>query len=319
MIKQIPCMCFFLLLGCCVVFADGQKTYDSARIPFDGLTGTMDDFLMSKPKARLRLGSLYFNPDDFLEQDMAHIFNCDDAIDKYLTDNAEGYYEQLAAVLEERITDNIKDKSAFGRVIVDASEKDNIIVISFMVHLVKSVVLPIYADAVNSDVKASTSIACAIEYNVSFELTVDSDKVNKNETLAGTSLRLDEYSLEIKPIEDALDTNATVVYKDTFYQMPLSEHTVTAYFNWIIAGESEISDERPSLSYEQLSKGEYQWEAGANAHLAITGEWANPDPDDDTKLELSFDVYDSTSPEYQAINITDDEGTKEFAIKSLQN
>jgi len=307
-----------VLLSCGIsAFSDQGNGASSIKITYNGLTGTICDLLETRPKARIVLGSCHMDPADIVEKSIDRIFDCDEVSNKYLTENDECYYEQLAEIIKEKISDNVMDKTACVYVMVDASEDRSIVTISVAMNYSKTVILPVYVDSANSELKVSFSIPCSIEYDISFSVEVDSEKVNADDKLNGSSVRLDDYTLNIKPYEGEWDYTATVVYNNSLYELELEEHSIEAYANWTLTDDNENNDEEaPKITYEQLSAGDYRWDIGARSHLSFSGKAKNL-PGQDETLEISVDIDDTMDIEDQRIAVTDEEGSREFGIKVM--
>lgn len=308
-----------ILLSCGIsLFSDQGNGASSKKIPFNGLSGTICDMLETRPKARIALGSSRMDPEDIVEKSIDRIFDCDEVANKYLTENDECYYEQLAEIIKEKISDNVMDKTACVYVMVDASGDGSIVTISVAMNYSKTAILPVYIDSANSELKVSFSIPCSIEYDISFSVEVDSEKVNADDKLNGSSVRLDDYTLNIKPYEDEWDYTATVAYNNSLYELELEEHSIEAYANWTLTDDNENNDEEaPKITYEQLSAGDYRWDIGAMSHLSFSGKAKNL-PGQDETLEISVDIDDTMDIEDQRIAVTDEEGSREFGIKVLE-
>jgi hypothetical protein len=306
-----------LLLCCGTAFPEQQSINDSKAIPFNGLTGTITALLGSKPKARIQLGSYSISPDEIVEKSINQIFDCDNPVNKYLTENDECYYGQLAEIIKEKINDNVMDKTARVYIIVDASEDSNIATISIAVNYSKNAILPVYVDSINSELKVSLAIPCTIEYSASLTIEVDSDRVNNDENLKGISIGVDNYEISIKSYEDDWNYAATMVYNDILYELPLQEHSINAYFDWMLLDNKGYDEERPRITYEQLSKGDYRWESESISNISFSGKANNNIMDEDETLEVSITLDNTISIEDQKIEVTDEEGTREFAINQL--
>jgi len=314
--KKILLLCL-LLCGSAVFTEQPDNTY-SKKIPFNGLTGTITDLLGSKPNARIPVGSCYINPDEIVEKSIDTIYDCDEMVNKYLTGNDECYYGQLAEIIKEKINNNVLDKTACVYVIADASEESNVSTISIAVNYSKNAILPVYIDTISSELKVSFAIPCTIEYNVSFIIEVDSDKVNDDDKLRGTSIGVESYTINIKPYEGDWNCAATIVYNNTIYELSLQEYTINAYINWMLLDNNEYNGETPQITYEQLSTGDYKWDIGSISYLSFSGEINNTMIDTDGIIEVSMAIDDTIDIEDQRIEITDEEGTKELAIKRLE-
>jgi len=311
-------LALLVLLSCGIsVFSDQGNSASSRKIPFNGLTGTICDLLKTKPKARILLGSCRMDPGDIVEKSIDKIFDCDEVSNKYLTENDECYYERLAEIIKEKIGDNIMDKTACVYVMVDASEDGSIATISIAVNYSKNAILPVYIDTANSELKVSFAMPCVIEYDISFSVEVDSEKVNADDKLNGTSIKIDNYTVNIKPYEDEWNYTATLAYNNALYEVKLEEHSIQAYANWTLVDDHGNDEEAPKITYEQLSTGDYRWDIGSMSYLSFSGKVNSP-PGQDEMLELSAAIDDSMNIEDQGIEVTDEEGTRELGIKVVE-
>jgi hypothetical protein len=314
--KGVVLLCF--LLCCGAAFPEQPCVEDSKAIPFNGLTGTISGLLGSKPTVRIPVGSCYLNPEDFLESGIDQIYDCDDPVNKYLTENDECYYGQLAEIIKERINDNIRDKSACVYVIVDATEDGNIATISIAASYNKNAILPVYIDSANSELKLSLVLPCSIEYNASFSIEVDSEKVNSGDNLEGTSIRVDNYEISIKSYEDDWEQAATMVYNNALYELPLHEHSIDASINWMLRSGGGHDEESPRITYEQLSTGDFEWDVESMSDISFSGKASGRALDEDERLEVSVTIDASTSAEDRKVEVTDEEGTRDLAIRQLE-
>lgn len=314
--KTIISLFLFLILS--FAFSEDRVQVQSAKIPFRGLTGTITDLLKARPKTRIQLGSYYLKPEDFMEQNIDEIFDCDEVGNAYLSSSDDVYYERFADVISEEISNGIQDKSATAHVLVDASAEGDIITISFAVNYTKNAILPLYFDTVNSDFKLSASINCVIEYQITFDIELDADRVNNDDMLNGTNITLYACSIEIKPIEDDSPTTARVVYNDTFYDIALGDEYINAAIYWRLPGDV-VDDvvEPQKITYEQLKNGDYQWDVGYLSNLEFTGTSISDESEETETIEISVDFDNTTSVEFQKIHVTDRDGTKELLVKKL--
>lgn len=313
--KRVVLLCF--LLCCGAEFAEQPGVDDPKAIPFDGLTGTISGLLGSKPTVRIPVGSYCLNPEDFLESGIDQIYDCDDPVNAYLSENDECYYGQLAEIIKEKINDNIRDKSACVHVIVDASEDGDIATISIAASYSKNAILPVYIDSANSELKLSLALPCSIEYNASFTIEVDSGKVNNGASLEGTSISVDNCEITIKSCEDDWAYAAAMVYNDALYELPLQEHSIDASISWMLRNGGGYDEESPRITYEQLSAGDFEWDVESMSDISFSGKASGSALDEDERLEVSVTIGDSTSAEDRKVEVTDEEGTRDLAIRQL--
>lgn len=307
-----------ILLSSIFLFSEEQDALYSKKIPFNGLTGTITDLLASRPKAKIPLGSFYINPDDIVEKNIYRIYDCDDLVNKYLTENDECYYGELAEIIKESISNNVSDKTACVYVIADASEENNAVTINIAINYSKNVILPVYIDTITSELKVSFTIPCTIEYNVSLNIEIDSNKINNDDRLEGISIALESYSINIKPYEDDWNYTATAVYRNEIYELTLKEYSINAYINFMLLANNECDEETPQITYEELSNGNYKWDIGSVSYLSFSGKNNNHLADEGETFEVNMSMDDTSSSDNQYIAITDEDGTKELAIKQLQ-
>lgn len=316
--KNLVTTLLFLSLGFASSFSEELVRVASPKIPFTGLTGTVTELLNARPKAAIPLGSYYLDPEELVAENANAIFTCDEAGNAYLSGEGEVYYERFSDVLSDEISKNVMEKFASGHVLVNASADGDIITISFDVQCTQNSILPLYFDTANSFLKVSAGIECVIDYQIAFDLELDSEIVNGDEMLKGVNITLHECSLEIKAIEGDSRNTAKVMYDNGFHDVLLGDESVSLYMNWRLLGNGEDTGEPQKITYERLENGDYAWSLASLYDMSFSGMSVGDEGDGTAVFELFIDIDDSADSENQLIRVIDTEGPKEFRVRQLR-
>jgi len=316
--KSKKCTMLFILLSCSsLVFSLGPSDTASIKIPYDGLTGTIENLLKSRETTKVVIGSYGYCIEDFIDDDINELYSCDSLLNEYLENNDNCNYERLSEIIRENIVNHIDDKSATLYVFSDASEEGNNVYISIGLNFNKKILLPFYLETDNGEVKVSLTIPCTIECNVLMNLDVDSDKVINDSALRGTSISIDQFEISIQLCEDEWDRKGCVLYEDNLYVLSVLEHTVNIDLYWFLCDKEGNYLEDEKTTYEQLSNGDYKWILNSISEVAILGEISTELEDDENNLKINYVSSDLIIQQQGFINIVDDEGSRDLNIKKL--
>lgn len=102
-----------ILLACGgLAFPVGPDAAASRKIPYDGLTGTIEKLLRARETPKVVLGSYGYSIEDFIDDDINELFRCDSQLAEYLNGDESCDYEHFSAIIEEAIRAALDDKSA---------------------------------------------------------------------------------------------------------------------------------------------------------------------------------------------------------------
>lgn len=311
------CAILFMLISCSsFAFSLGLSNTASIKIPYDGLTGTIENLLKSREKTKVVIGSCGYCIEDFIDN-INELYSCDSLLNEYLENNENCNYEQLSEIIRENIIRHIDDKSATLYIFSDASEEGNNVYISIGLNYKKKVLLPFYLETDNGEVKVSLTIPCEIEFNILVNIKVESDKVINDSALRGTSISIDQFKISIQSGEDEWDRKGCVLYKDNLYAISILENNVNIDLYWFLCDKEGNYIEDEKTTYEQLSNGEYKWILYSISEFTIIGEIFTEIENDENNLRINYSSNDLITQQQGFINIVDDEGSRDLNIKQF--
>jgi hypothetical protein len=316
--KKITCSLLLVLLACGgLAFPAEPGATASKKIPYDGLTGTIEKLLRAREIPEVVLGSYGYSVEDFIDDDINELFSCDSSLAEYLNGDGTCYYEHFSSIIEDSIRAALDDKSATAYAIVDASEEGSRVDLSIAIEYSKNLLLPIYLETVDGEVKASFAIPSTIRFGVSMSLEIDSDKVLADSVLKGTAIGIDRFEISIEPYEDAGKSEASVLYNNDLCGFTMLDNAAIISLNWNLCDKEGNYLGDSKLTYEQLCDGEYTWMLDAMSDVAISGKVATAAPDDEGEVEISYFSSDLINQTPYSIRITDAGESWEVDIRRL--
>ena len=315
--KSKTCSLLLVLLCGSLAFPVEPGDAASRKIPYDGLTGTIEKLLRAREVPKVVLGSYGYAIEGFIDDDINELFSCDSLLAEYLNTDESCDYEHFSAIIEDAIQAALDDKSASAYAFVNASEEGNRVYLSIAIEYSKNLLLPIYLETVNGEVKASFAIPSTIRFDVSMNLEIDSDKVLADSVLRGTAIGIDRFAISIEPYEDEWKSEASILYKNDLYDFTLLEKAATVDLSWTLCDKEGNYLEDTKLTYEQLGNGEYSWVLSAMGEIAISGKASTAAQDDEEAVEISYSSSDLINQTPYSINITDADESRDIDIRRL--
>jgi len=314
---KTPSILLLLVASVSLAFAAGPEDAASPKIPYEGLTGTIVELLRVREVPTILLGSNGYRIEDFIDDDIDELYSCDAALSEYLGSDEPCNYERLSAIIEDAILAALDDKSAAAFAIVEASEDGNTISLSIALEYSKNILLPIYLETIEGEVKASCAIPSALRFSVAMSLVVDSDTVLNESVLSGTSIGIDSLTMSVKPTESDWKAEASLLYQDELAALTLAESKVDIDLYWNLCDAEGGYLEDRKLSYEELGRGEYRWVQDTIGEIALSGTIATGADEDAGVIEFSYASSDLREQIPYSIRLVEDGLGRDLAIRRL--
>ncbi len=185
-----------------VAFPAGPTPAVPQRIPFNGLTGTLENIIESRPNQKIAIGSYSVLVDDLVDDDIAGLSACDTALNSYLDENEECSYGRFSDIIRQTITDNFNDKSGFLHADVEVSEEDaSTIHISIAIEYGRTMLLPVHIETVDGEVKVSFTVPCTVEYNMAANIDIDSGRILNGTEGQGVYIGVEYFGISLKSFD----------------------------------------------------------------------------------------------------------------------
>jgi hypothetical protein len=259
------------------------------HVKYSGLTKTLVNLLKTRSPENLVLGASEISMENFIDTDIASLFDCDSVINKYLSDAGEGAtYEMLSYALKNTIQDRFKGEDGTLFVNVSSDTTSDGMFINFSVYRDRPVSIPIVLNASDTSFSTSFDTACTVKFESDIDLFINTRKVNSGPGKDGVQIRINKLQFELTSVTDEeehtddTDCQETEINDSSRY-IPKPLKTIPFYLRgqeytaaarcfsiyaisyWYLTPSDatdfvEDEGECYTLSYKQLEKGQFRWD-----------------------------------------------------------
>ena len=124
--KKNTIICVLLFISS-LIFSFEQNTHPAGNTAYNGLFGTLENILETRPPAKVKLGSFCFDVENIIDDNLNGLFSCDLLLGEYLNNNEYCTYDQLSYIIEEYLYNNIEDKTGSLYTYVNVSEDESMV------------------------------------------------------------------------------------------------------------------------------------------------------------------------------------------------
>ena len=271
----------------------------------------------TRPPAKVKLGSFCFDVENIIDDNLNGLFSCDLLLGEYLNNNEYCTYDQLSYIIEEYLYNNIEDKTGSLYTYVNVSEDESMVFFTIELNYSKNLILPVFIYTIYGEVKASFSIPCTVEYNISVNIELDSDIINNDSVLKGSAIGIEQLSINIKPFGEECFNTAAVFYNNELYELAITENVIYVDLNWYLCDNNGNSLGDDKLTYEQLTEGCFKWVYCTESSLTFSAESYMPEIENEKRLLVYLTSNDLINPQEQFIYIYDYEDSYTFSIRDF--
>jgi hypothetical protein len=308
-----------LLLCARVAFSLDPALAIPERIPLNGLTGTLENIIKSRPNHKIAIGSYSVLVDDLVDDDIAALITCDTALNAYLNESEECNYWQFSEIIRRTIADNFNDKSGFLHADVEASEEDaSAIYISIAIEYGRTMLLPVHIETVDGELKVSFTVPCTVEYSMAVNFEIDSEQVLNGTEGQGVSIEIEYLTINLKTVDGEWNHKLDIVHMDNVYAVSISDFDVDASFNWYLRGLEGDDPDAGCLSYERLGNGEYSWQLDAWSGMSFSISTDETDDENILAIALRYGSDDLSASQDHYIEMDDGYEVSRVPIRPLE-
>jgi hypothetical protein len=296
MFKTSLLILIFIIRSSGLISANDQlpDTTRNTGVPFTGLTKTLANLLKIRTPETILLGAYEIDPEKLIDDDLAEVFDCDSVIMQYLSDEEEiATYEMLSYEMRQTIESRLTNEESFLYVDVMSDTTASGMFFNITVNMSRPVSIPVVFNASDSSFYTAFDTTCTVEFNADIDLFVDAELALKDSASRATTIRINNFTTELYSVPwdefeyyecfdcDWDSINYSALTEDSLKVIPFiindipfnaSEVCFVLYAKtfWYLSPSDPNSyftdeGETPVLSFEQIEKGEFNWE---KSHLS---------------------------------------------------
>ena len=258
-------------------------------VPFTGLTKTLTSLLNTRPSSTIFLGANEISPENLVDDNIAAVFDCDSVIGAYLSEAGEGAtYEMLAYEMSNTIESRFIYDDGFLYVNIFPEAAGDSMHFNISISRGLQVSVPVVFNASDSSFSAAFDTTCTIEFNADIDLFVDAGLALKDPASRATSIRINTFTVELysTPWDDfeyhgcfdcdwsEIDYQAMTEDQSRLFPFIINKRQYKASHKcfvlyaksfWYLSPAdtpvfTEDEETNPTLSFEQIEKGNFTWE-----------------------------------------------------------
>ncbi len=290
---QIRLFLTVLLLAHGVVSAaENLQPADTTRqqgVKYVGLTKTLTSLLNTRPSSTILLGANEISLENLVDDNIAAVFDCDSAAGVYLSEAGdEATYEMLAYEMSKMIESQFVYEDGYLYVNVLPEAYGDSMHFNISINRGLEIAVPVLFNASDSSFTTAFDTTCTLEFNADIDLFVDAGLAMQDPASRATSIRINTFTVELYTIPwddfvyydcfdcdlDEIDYQALTEEPPGLFPFMIDGRQCNAAhrcfvlyaksFWYLNPAEAppyrEDEETNPTLSFEQIEKGDFTWE-----------------------------------------------------------